>query len=165
MGWKLMYLCNTKGFDTHGGVMGLHVLDWSYPVTKDDNKDNDNNNNVNMNILSLHAKRREIVPPVIHPDPNALPQSKVDGMAFPGLFVNQLPFDDSCHVHTVSDNGKFLFLATHWGCHLTIVCIDLGIGDVVPIRFDMRGGDLASTTKVTEEEEEGKTNATTTGPI
>jgi len=60
---KLVWLSNAKGFDTHGGVMGLSCLEW------------DNENGAKMDT------RKEIVDIVDLPEDDE----------FPGLFLNQLP--------------------------------------------------------------------------
>lgn len=59
----LVFLCNSMGFDTHGGGMGLHRMEWSDE--------------------GVMAGTNTIVVDVVH-DPN-------DETSFPGLFVNQLP--------------------------------------------------------------------------
>jgi len=61
---KLVFLSNIKGFDTHGGCMALHSIEWD-----------------SVNGLKLDS-RRELVE-VVH--------LAEDDDAFPGLFVNQLP--------------------------------------------------------------------------
>lgn len=60
---KLVWLSNAKGFDTHGGVMGLSCLEW------------DNENGAKMDT------RKELVELVDLPENDE----------FPGLFLNQLP--------------------------------------------------------------------------
>ena len=60
---KLVWLSNAKGFDTHGGCVGLHSFDW------------DGDTGANMDA-------RKVLVVVVN-----LPEEE----DFPGLFVNQLP--------------------------------------------------------------------------
>ena len=65
---KLLYLCHTEGFNTHGGVVGLQSMEWHprrCPVSK---------------------SPCELVPPVYNVAARG---------GFPGLFVDQLP-DHPC---------------------------------------------------------------------
>lgn len=61
---KLIFLCNSLGFDTHGGAMGLHIMEW------------------NQEGAVIGTKRTVV--DVIH--------TPMDESSFPGLFVNQLPY-------------------------------------------------------------------------
>ena len=60
----LIWLSNSKGFDTHGGVMGLSMLEWESKQG------------------ALINTRRELVAPIHEPE---------NDDSFPGLFMNQLP--------------------------------------------------------------------------
>ena len=110
---KLAYLCNTKGFDTHGGCMGLHVTDWDMArgSTVDESR------NVLVDVVRMPGERGDDV--------------EVSGIRFPGLFVNQLR--DDCF----SPDGKYIVTTTEWGSVNKIVSISLVDGTVAPIYFDL----------------------------
>ena len=59
----LIFLCNSLGFDTHGGVMGLHMMEWNEEG-------------------AVTGTKRTVVDVIDTP---------IDESSFPGLFVNQLP--------------------------------------------------------------------------
>lgn len=59
---KLIFLCNPSGFDTHGGVMGIHTIGWS---TKG----------------AAAGDEKTLVHIV----------QELEGDSFPGIFTNQLP--------------------------------------------------------------------------
>ena len=111
---KLAYLCNTKGFDTHGGCMALHLSDWNLEdggVVKDSLK-------IVVDVVQLPGERE-------------CDESEVSGIKFPGLFLHQLR--DDCF----SPDGKYIVTTTEWGCVNKIVAISLDDGIVSPINFDL----------------------------
>ena len=110
---KLAYLCNTKGFDTHGGCMALHVSEWNMlkGLVIDESK------NVVVDVVQLPGDRGD--------------ETKVAGINFPGLFLNQLPYD------CFSPDGKHILTTTEWGSVNKIVAISLDDGTVSPINFDL----------------------------
>ena len=110
---KLAYLCNTKGFDTHGGCMALHVIDWD--VTK--RSAVDESRTVLVDVVQLPGERGDVI--------------EVSGIRFPGLFLNQLR--DDCF----SPDGKYIVTTTEWGSVNKIVSISLVDGTVSPINFDL----------------------------
>jgi acylaminoacyl-peptidase len=110
---NLAYLCNTKGFDTHGGCMALHVIDWDVKkgsVIVD-------SRTVLVDVVQLPGERGDMI--------------EVLGIRFPGLFLNQLR--DDCF----SPDGKYIFTTTEWGSVNKIVSISLVDGTVSPINFDL----------------------------
>jgi len=110
---KLAYLCNTKGFDTHGGCMALHASEWNMleGLVIDESK------KVVVDVVQLPGERGD--------------DTKVAGINFPGLFLNQLPYD------CFSPDGTFILLSTQWGCVTKVVSISLNDGIVSPINFDL----------------------------
>ncbi|KAL7543890.1 hypothetical protein ACHAXR_013330 [Thalassiosira sp. AJA248-18] len=110
---KLAYLCNTNGFDTHGGCMALHVSEW------DMSKGSviGGSLNVVVDVVQLPGERGD--------------ETKVSCMEFPGLFLNQLP--DDCF----SPDGEHIRLTTQWGSLSKVVSISLNDGTVSPINFDL----------------------------
>jgi len=110
---KLAYLCNTKGFDTHGGCMALHASEWNMleGLVIDESK------KVVVDVVQLPGERGD--------------DTKVAGINFPGLFLNQLPYD------CFSPDGKHILTATEWGSVNKIVAISLDDGTVSPINFDL----------------------------
>ncbi len=122
--YNLVYLCNPRGFDTHGGAMALHAVDWHTIPGK-----------VNgSNGLKLQNKR-------ILVDVVALPtfdntnghddETKVLGMSFPGLFLNQLPSSP------FTPDGKYLITTVQWGSITKIIKISMDDGDVKAINFNL----------------------------
>jgi len=110
---KLAYLCNTKGFDTHGGCMALHVSDWDMSkglVISDSKK-------CVVDVVQLPGERGD--------------ETEIAGIKFPGLWLNQLPHD------CFSPDGKNILLSTQWGSVTKVVMISLGDGTVTPINFDL----------------------------
>ena len=120
---KLAYLCNTKGFDTHGGCMALHVCDWD------------------MSQGSVKGASKNIIVDVVHlPGEREGDNVEVAGIKFPGLFLNQLP--EQCF----SPDGKCILATSEWGSVTRVVSISLNDGSVTPINFDLKGVDCAITT-------------------
>ena len=114
---KLAYLCNTKGFDTHGGCMALHVDDWD--LLKGSVKDG--SHSVVVDVVSVPGELGD--------------QVKVSGICFPGLFLNQLP--EQCF----SPSGDHILTTTEWGSVTKVVSISLIDGSVTPINFDLLRSD------------------------
>ena len=114
---KLAYLCNTKGFDTHGGCMALHVSEWD------------------MSKGSVIDETRKVVVDVVQLPGDTGDDTEVAGMKFPGLFLNQLPVD------CFSGDGKHIITTTEWGSLNRVVSISLIDGKVSPINFDLLSDD------------------------
>ncbi|KAL7521562.1 hypothetical protein ACHAWX_006982 [Stephanocyclus meneghinianus] len=114
---KLAYLCNTKGFDTHGGCMALHVADW------------------NLSQESFVKGSQRIVVDVVSMPGERGDSAVISGISFPGLFLNQLP--DQCFSH----NLEQIVTTTEWGSTTKVVSISLTDGSVVPINFHLAGND------------------------
>lgn len=111
---KLAYLCNTKGFDTHGGCMALHVSDWD------------------MSNGSLINDSRKVVVNVVQlPGERPGDEKEVAGIKFPGLFLNQLPID------CFSPDGKLILTTTEWGSVNKVVAISIDDGKVSPVNFNL----------------------------
>jgi len=110
---KLAYLCNTKGFDTHGGCMALHVSDWD----------------MDKGIV-VDGSQRVVVDVVQLPGEREIDQVEVSDIKFPGLFLHQLRH--GCF----SPDGKYIVTTTEWGSVNKIVAISLDDGSVSPINFD-----------------------------
>lgn len=117
---RLAYLCNTKGFDTHGGCMALHVVNWV------------------MSKGAVIDESRNVVVDVVQPPGDRGDNTKVAGINFPGLFINQLR--DNCF----SPDGNYILTTTEWGSVNKIVAISLCDGTVSPIHFDISARDGAS---------------------
>lgn len=117
---KLAYLCNTKGFDTHGGCMALHVIDWD------------------MAKGTVIDESRKVVVDVVQFPGDRGDKVEVSGINFPGLFLNQLR--DDCF----SPDGNYILTTTEWGSVNKIVAISLGDGVVSPIHFDLSTSDAFS---------------------
>jgi acylaminoacyl-peptidase len=114
---KLAYLCNTKGFDTHGGCMALHVADWNLSqgsAVKGSHV-------IAVDVVSMPGERGD--------------SAVVSGIPFPGLFLNQLP--DQCFSHDLEQ----IVTTTEWGSTTKVVSISLMDGSVVPINFHLAGND------------------------
>ena len=111
---RLAYLCNTRGFDTHGGCMALHVTDWD--MTKGS---------------TIDKSRKILVDVVQMPGERGGGENEVSGIRFPGLFVHQLR--DDCF----SPDGNYIVTTTEWGSVNKIVSISLVDGTVQPINFDL----------------------------
>lgn len=109
----LAYLCNTKGFDTHNGCMALHTKNWCLAK----GAVQEGTQRVVVDVVSLPGERGD--------------ESKISGLGFPGLFLNQLA--DKCF----SADGKSILTHTYWGCVITVISIDLSTGDVKPVKFDL----------------------------
>lgn len=112
---KLAYLCNTKGFDTHGGCMALRVVDWSMikgEIVHISQK-------TLVDVVSLPGERGDTV--------------QVAGLHFPGLFLNQLPED------CFSSDLNHIVATSEWGSVNKIIAISLKDGSVTPINFDLLG--------------------------
>jgi len=110
---KLAFLCNTKGFDTHGGCMALHVADWD------------------MSKGSVVNESTEVVMDVVYLPGEHGDDTEVAGIKFPGLFLNKL--QDDCF----SPDGEHIVATTQWGCITKAVMISLD-GSVSPINFDLK---------------------------
>ena len=111
---KLVYLCNTKGFDTHGGCMALHVGEWDM-----------------TNGCIVQDSQRVVVDVVQLPGERQCDEVTISDIQFPGLFLNQLK--DDCF----SPDGRYIVTTTEWGCVNKIVAISLDDGTVSPINFDL----------------------------
>eukprot|EP00978_Attheya_sp_CCMP212_P026763 scaffold88590_cov53-Attheya_sp.AAC.2 len=116
---RLVYLSCASGFDTHGGCMALSCMEWPIEGV--------------INPIS-----RIIVDTVETPKMDNDGKPRVASMAFPGLFVNQLP--DGCF----SPDGKYVFASTQWGSVNRIVRISMQDGDVMPLEIDSFAGKGAS---------------------
>ena len=125
----LAYLCNTKGFDTHGGCMALHIVDWD------------------IGKRSMIDESRKVLVDVVQlPGDGGQRQQEeedgvVSGISFPGLFVSQLR--DDCF----SPDGEYIVTTTEWGSVNKIISISLADGTVRPINFDLAAADATTTTK------------------
>ncbi len=117
---RLAYLCNTMGFDTHGGCMALHVVDWDM---------------ARGNVK--HGSKNIVVDVVQYPGERG-DKTKVAGINFPGLFISQLR--DDCF----SPDGNYVLTTTEWGSVNKIVAVSLGDRTVSPIHFDLSASDGAS---------------------
>jgi len=111
---KLAYLCNTKGFDTHGGCMALHMSDWD----------------MDKGIV-VDGSRKVVVDVVQLPGEREIDKVEVSDIKFPGLFLHQLRHD------CFSPDGKYIVTTTEWGSVNKIVAISLDDGSVSPINFDL----------------------------
>lgn len=116
---RLAYLCNTQGFDTHGGCMALHIIDWD------------------MSKGTVIDESRHVVVDVVQYPGERGVNTKIAGIGFPGLFISQLR--DDCF----SLNGDYIFTTTEWGSVNKIVAISLCDGTVTPIHFDLSTSDGA----------------------
>ena len=113
---RLVYLCSTGGFDTHGGCMELAVMDWDVERG-----------------TAVPATRRVLVEEVRLPEDDPGPSAAVvGGMAFPGLFVDQLPRE--CFV-----DADHILMTTQWGSVAKVVQASLVDGSLTPIHFDLSG--------------------------
>ncbi|KAL3795993.1 hypothetical protein HJC23_013050 [Cyclotella cryptica] len=112
---KLAYLCNTKGFDTHGGCMALHVADW------------------NVSQGSIVKESQRMIVDVVSMPGETGDSAVVSGIQFPGLFLNQLP--DQCF----SPDMEHIVATTEWGSTTKVISISLKDGSVVPVDFDLVG--------------------------
>lgn len=115
---KLAYLCNTEGFDTHGGCMALHVSEWD-----------------TSNGCIVDESHKVVVDVVRLPGERECDDVEVAGIQFPGLFFNQLR--DDCF----SPDGKRILTTTEWGSVNRVVSISLEDGTVAPIEFDLLKGE------------------------
>jgi acylaminoacyl-peptidase len=113
---KLAFLCNEKGFDTHGGCMALHVADW------------------NISEGSVVTGSQKIVVDIISlPGESNQCDEVISGIQFPGLWFNQLPHQ------CFSDDLHQIITTSEWGCTTKVISISLEDGSVVPINFDLFG--------------------------
>mmetsp|Transcript_20005 Transcript_20005/g.41316 ORF Transcript_20005/g.41316 Transcript_20005/m.41316 type:complete len:860 (-) Transcript_20005:54-2633(-) len=115
---KMAYLCNTKGFDTHGGCMALRVCDWD-----------------TSNGTVMKGTETDVVDLVALPGERPNDTAEVAGIKFPGLFLNQLP--DGCF----SPDGKYISATTEWGSVTRAIVISLADGSVLPINFNLLDSD------------------------
>ena len=124
---KLAYLTNTKGFDTHNGCMALHTSDWcmSKGSVVDGTK------KVIVDVVTLPGERGD--------------GTKVSGLGFPGLFLNQL--SEKCF----SPDGKFILTSTQWGSVVRVISISLDDGTVTPLKFDLQEGDNRDTAEPSQQ--------------
>ena len=118
---KLIYLCNTPGFDTHDGCMELHSLDWD----------------INKGTVLLNSRRVLVMEVKLPTDSDESP-AKVGGISFPGLFVNQLPND------CFTGDGKAVYMTTQWGSIVRAIRVSTENGDVKPLRFLLSSKNQAS---------------------
>ena len=109
---KLVYLCNTPGFDTHGGCMELHSLGWD--VVK---------GSADFNT------RRVLVKEVRLPSDSDGHTEKIGDMPFPGIFTNQLPTE------CFSEDGKSVYMTTQWGSISKAIQISTEDGRIKPLSF------------------------------
>jgi acylaminoacyl-peptidase len=115
---KLVYLCSKLGFDTHHGGIALHVQDWN--VTE---------------CAPVPNSQNMWVDTVYRPLPQSGTQEsdiQVCNMSFPGLWVNQLPFN-CC-------TDEFLLTTTQWGSVERIVRISLANGNMTLLNADIARG-------------------------
>ena len=110
---KLAFLCNTKGFDTHGGCMALHLREWD------------------MMAGSVVDKVRKVLVDVVYLPGERGDETEVAGIKFPGLFLNQLPTE------CFSLDGKYIVLTSQWGSTTKVVSVSLDNGAFAPINFDL----------------------------
>eukprot|EP00562_Extubocellulus_spinifer_P020035 CAMPEP_0178590906 /NCGR_PEP_ID=MMETSP0697-20121206/28495_1 /TAXON_ID=265572 /ORGANISM="Extubocellulus spinifer, Strain CCMP396" /LENGTH=790 /DNA_ID=CAMNT_0020227711 /DNA_START=70 /DNA_END=2440 /DNA_ORIENTATION=- len=118
--FKMVFLCNTPGFDTHGGCMELHSIDW------DADKE-----------TALIDNRQVLVENVDLPTDDDRPSAKIGGICFPGLFVNQLPTD------CFSEDGKSVYMTTQWGSISRAIEVSTENGRIKPLRFRSSSEDPA----------------------
>jgi acylaminoacyl-peptidase len=119
---KLAYLCHTKGFDTHGGCMALHVADWDVSrgcIVKESGK-------VVVDVISIPSETGT--------------SEVISGIQFPGLFLNQLP------AQCFSPDLKHIVATTEWGCTTKVISVSLKDGSVAPVKFNLLGDNVADDT-------------------
>eukprot|EP00590_Aulacoseira_subarctica_P007588 CAMPEP_0172414434 /NCGR_PEP_ID=MMETSP1064-20121228/1091_1 /TAXON_ID=202472 /ORGANISM="Aulacoseira subarctica , Strain CCAP 1002/5" /LENGTH=787 /DNA_ID=CAMNT_0013151099 /DNA_START=276 /DNA_END=2639 /DNA_ORIENTATION=- len=107
------FLCNSKGFDSHNGCMGLDIIDWD---TKDSKP--------------LLSTRRALVEPVFTPRKDSAVKHSFFGLSFPGLFLDYLPPD------CFSFDGRYIFCDTQWGSASKSLKISVLDGSVEPLWID-----------------------------
>lgn len=110
---KLAYLCNEKGFDTHGGCMALHVVEW----------------NVSQGAI-VEQSEKTVVDVVSMPGEQG-PSEVISGIGFPGLWLNQLP--SQCFTPDL----KNIVTTSEWGCTTRVISISLDNGSITPIKFNL----------------------------
>eukprot|EP00563_Minutocellus_polymorphus_P011720 CAMPEP_0181066770 /NCGR_PEP_ID=MMETSP1070-20121207/25516_1 /TAXON_ID=265543 /ORGANISM="Minutocellus polymorphus, Strain NH13" /LENGTH=807 /DNA_ID=CAMNT_0023147383 /DNA_START=47 /DNA_END=2470 /DNA_ORIENTATION=- len=111
---KLVYLCNTPGFDTHGGCMELHSLDWD----------------VIAGSADINTRRILVKEVRLPSDNDAYAQTeKIGDMSFPGIFTNQLPTD------CFSEDGEMVYMTTQWGSISKAIQISVEAGTIEPLKF------------------------------
>ncbi len=113
-GAKLAYLCNTKGFDTHGGCMALRVCDWDV-----------------SNGTVMTGTETDVVDLIALPGERPNDTVEVAGIKFPGLFLNQLP--EECF----APDGNHILATTEWGSVTRAIIISLSDGSVQPLNFNL----------------------------
>jgi len=116
---KLAFLCSSKGFDTHGGCMALHTIDW----------DCDNNAAVLSSEKALVDEIR--LPEYSKEARESKAKSTLLGMSFPGIFTGDLP--QECF----SPDGSSVFLTTMWGSVTRVVKVSTSNGDIRCISFNL----------------------------
>jgi acylaminoacyl-peptidase len=119
-GSKLAFLYNTNGFNTHGGVMGLAMMDWT------DTFDNDETEN---GIRTSLESRTNLVKPVDVPSSSQREDVEKYGIGFPGLFLDNLPAD--CFIRT--SGGTHIVLDSAWGSVRRIIKISIQDGIITTI--------------------------------
>eukprot|EP00956_Cyclotella_meneghiniana_P038333 scaffold152409_cov44-Cyclotella_meneghiniana.AAC.1 len=110
---KLAYLCNEKGFDTHGGCMALNVAEW----------------NVSQGTV-VQQSDRTVVSVVLLPGEQG-PSEVISGIEFPGLWFNQLP------IQCFTPDLKHILTTSEWGCSTRIISISLENGSISAIKFNL----------------------------
>lgn len=127
-GNKLVYLSSKDGFDTHGGCMGLTIMDYVLDLNKDAKFGTEFNNHVDKTTKRVLVDEVRIPPKT----QNISDKNKVLDMEFPGIFTNQLlsePFSDK----------QFLYITTSWGSCSKIIRISLDNGQKTLINFGLDG--------------------------
>ena len=121
---KLCFLSSTDGFPTHHAGVELSVLDWDtasdsanpdslrtlVDTVKMPTLDDDANNHGSNNYTGSDG------------EDGTMPNDKVAGMTFPGLYMGQLP-KNCC-------TKDYLLATTQWGSVVTVVRISLDDGTV-----------------------------------
>lgn len=125
---KLAFLCNPKGFSTHGGCMALHTFDW----------DCDTKSIIPNSRKSLVD---EVRLPTYSPEKkdHTDPSSTLLGMSFPGIFTGDLP--QECF----SPDGSYIYLASMWGSITRVLQISTVTGAVQPVQFNLDEEALSTT--------------------
>ena len=116
---RLVYLCNTPGFDTHGGCMELHLQQWDAEKG-----------------MALSDTRRVLVEEVKLPSSDES-SDRVGDISFPGLFVNQLPTD------CFDENGN-VYMTTQWGSISRAVKVNCEDGTLKPLSFTLSSNNPVS---------------------
>jgi acylaminoacyl-peptidase len=107
---KIAFLCNSRGFDSHNGCMGLDIIEWDA-----------------TNSRPLLETRRTIVKPVSMPKRDVVADEASFGLSFPGLFLDYLP--DECF----SADGNYIYCDSQWGSTTCVLKISVQDGFVEPL--------------------------------